>query len=268
MKNIAERFKINQFRTTTFKPQSNGSIERLAHDVLTEYLKQYISKGDWDEWLPFATFSYNSSVHEGTLFIPHELVFGTIARTPSANASVHDSSDESYTRYLENLQTTISDTITKARENLGAAKLRSKSYYDRKVNVQTFSVGDSVFLLKEPRKGKFDDEYTGPYIVTECVGERNVKIRVKNGSRGVHADKLKHAPKIKTMVQKVTRSPFLVTDTISATRYTTAGVLWDRHQSTCNHNNIETSTPFVNRNSNRIRLQRVNAQHNDALGRR
>ena len=43
MKRLAKRFRIRQFKTTAFHPQSNGSIER-SHHVLGEYLKQFVSK--------------------------------------------------------------------------------------------------------------------------------------------------------------------------------------------------------------------------------
>ena len=42
MKTIAQKFKIEQFRTTAFHPQTSGSLER-SHLVLTEYLKMFIS---------------------------------------------------------------------------------------------------------------------------------------------------------------------------------------------------------------------------------
>ncbi|XP_011638902.1 uncharacterized protein LOC105428340 [Pogonomyrmex barbatus] len=74
MRNIARKFRIKHYKTAAYRPQSNGSIER-SHEVLWEYLKQFVNKhSDWDCHLRLANFSYNTSVHEGTLFTPHELV--------------------------------------------------------------------------------------------------------------------------------------------------------------------------------------------------
>ena len=51
LKRLAKRFRINQFRTTAFYPQSNGSLER-SHHVLGEYLKQFVARNsEWDDWL-------------------------------------------------------------------------------------------------------------------------------------------------------------------------------------------------------------------------
>ena len=43
LKRLAKRYRIKQFRTTAFHPQSNGSLER-SHHVLGEYLKQFVAQ--------------------------------------------------------------------------------------------------------------------------------------------------------------------------------------------------------------------------------
>ena len=43
-------FKIRQLKSTTFHPQSLGSLER-SHHVLIQYLKQYCEKTNWDNWI-------------------------------------------------------------------------------------------------------------------------------------------------------------------------------------------------------------------------
>lgn len=39
---------------------------------------------DWDSLIPFAMFSYNTSVDEATNFTPYELIFGKTAREPTS----------------------------------------------------------------------------------------------------------------------------------------------------------------------------------------
>ncbi|KAL6419359.1 hypothetical protein ACFW04_011440 [Cataglyphis niger] len=69
----------------------------------------------------------------------------------------------------------INDIQEEAHKNLIAAKERSKYYYDRKINPQNFRVGSYVFLLKEPARGKFSDQYTGPHEVIEILPQYNKK---------------------------------------------------------------------------------------------
>jgi transposase InsO family protein len=192
MRNIAKKFRITRYQTTAYRPQSNGSIER-SHHVLWEYLKQFCERSDWDEYLRFATFSYNTSVHEGTQYTPHELIFGKTARAPSSDPPIENEPNETYFSYLENLFEKLRDTQDNARENLKRAKERSKKYYDRRMNAYTFKVGNHAYLLKEPSKGKLDDQYTGPYEIIEVLGNNNVKLQIGNRTRIVHIDKLKPA---------------------------------------------------------------------------
>ena len=100
MERLAKRFRIKQFRTTAFHPQSNGSLERSQH-VLGEYLKQFVAKNsEWDDWLELAMFSYNTSVHEGINCTPYELVFGKLAREPSSEPLSQQEKLQTYDDYL------------------------------------------------------------------------------------------------------------------------------------------------------------------------
>jgi hypothetical protein len=37
---------------------------------------------NWDEWLPFACFAYNTTPHSVTKFTPYEMLFGRITNIP------------------------------------------------------------------------------------------------------------------------------------------------------------------------------------------
>lgn len=195
MRGIARKFRITQYRTSAYRPQSNGSIER-SHHVLWEYLKQFTDRNhEWDEHIRLAMFSYNTSVHEGTRYTPHELVFGKTARAPSSDPPINETEmNVSYSQYLTALFDKIRNTQAIARENLDRSKLRSKYYYDKKINPYAFKRGDNVYLLREPSKGKLGDQYSGPYRIIEKLPNNNVKIALsREKSKIVHENKLKIA---------------------------------------------------------------------------
>lgn len=193
LKNVARRFKIRQVKTTAYRPQSNGSVER-SHQVLWEYLKQFAKKDNWDEYLRLATFSCNTSMHEGTRYTPYELVFGKVAEIPSDDPARIIDSNETYSQYLTTLFDKLRDTQKIARENLRTAKARSKRYYDRKARPREFKVGDDVYLLREPTKNKLDGQYTGPHKIIEVLHNHNVKLEIsRSRHRVVHTDKIKLA---------------------------------------------------------------------------
>lgn len=192
IKQISKLFKIKQVRTTAYHPQSNGSLER-SHLVLIEHIKHYTKNGnDWDEYIRFAIFCYNTAKHESTSFTPHQLIFGQEARLPS-DMTPTIGMTSSYNTFILDLLTNLTDIRKRAIENLKEAKLKSKSYYDRNINPQLFEAGQKVFLLNETRT-KFEDHYKGPYIIKRIIDNINAEIYItQNKTKIVHLNKLKLA---------------------------------------------------------------------------
>lgn len=85
IKDLTTTFKTRHISTTPYHPQSNGALER-SHLTLKDYLKHYIkpTQNDWDEYIPFAMFSYNTAVHASTKYTPYELLYGSKAYLPSS----------------------------------------------------------------------------------------------------------------------------------------------------------------------------------------
>ena len=77
------------------------------------------------------------------------------------------------------------------RQNLIAAKEKSKEYYDRKISPQNFKIGDSVFLLEGGELREFENQYSGPYEVLEILGKGNIKISVKNKPKIVNINRFR-----------------------------------------------------------------------------
>ena len=52
-----------------YHPESNGALKRF-HRTLAEYLRHYINaeQTDWDVWIPYAMFAYNTTPHTATGF--------------------------------------------------------------------------------------------------------------------------------------------------------------------------------------------------------
>lgn len=191
IKRFSKIFKIHQYNSTAFHPESQGSIER-SHASLVAYLRMFTNKTNWDNWLPTAMFSYNTSVHTSHGMTPFELVFGRKANIPSEFeiGAVGKTANE----FLDELINRLRDTQSLAYDRLLAAKQKSKLWYDQKVNPVNFEVGDEVFLLKDDRDDKFDDYYRPRYIIKELNGEFNATLDLGNGKeKKVHKNKLKLA---------------------------------------------------------------------------
>ena len=75
--------KIECTRTTLWRPQSDGMVERLNRTIGT-MLRLYANKdqSDWDEWLPLCNMAYNGSVHSSSGYSPFFLMYGRDLRLP------------------------------------------------------------------------------------------------------------------------------------------------------------------------------------------
>ncbi|KAL4135986.1 hypothetical protein QTP88_007560 [Uroleucon formosanum] len=82
-KECCKLLEIEKLNTTPYHPQTNGSLER-SYRTLAEYLRHYVDKDhkNWDNYIPYAMFVYNTTVHLTTKNQPYELVYGFPAVVP------------------------------------------------------------------------------------------------------------------------------------------------------------------------------------------
>lgn len=192
-KSMAKLLDINHIKTAPYHPQSNGGIERY-HRTLGQYIRAYTQKQQtlWHKYIPFFTFSYNTTVHTTTGFAPHTLVFGFETEIP---ISVKKSRPNyNYDSYHGELLSQLKAAHERSRELIQKRKLENKNRYDQK-NTSELKLkrNDLVLLYKDVRKEKFDEKYSGPYRVEEIISPAITKIRKEKRSVIVHNDKLKLA---------------------------------------------------------------------------
>jgi hypothetical protein len=74
-KELCKKFSIDKTKTTAFRPQSDGLVERFnrtLEDILSKYVSQ--NQKDWDEQHPWALMAYRSSEHDTTVLLLRECV--------------------------------------------------------------------------------------------------------------------------------------------------------------------------------------------------
>jgi hypothetical protein len=182
---------IKKINTTAYHPQSNGALER-SHRTLAEYLRHYVNekKQDWDDFIPYAMFTYNSTIHSSTKFQPHELVYGHPIKVPHT-LSRNPQPCYNYEDYTFELRRKLQEASLIARENLIDNKEKSKTVYDRKQNEINISVGDKVFIKNHIRKGKLSPKWLGPYEVISLQDNENVLIKRGRKEVRLHKNELK-----------------------------------------------------------------------------
>jgi len=190
---ICHLLKIEHRTSTAYHHQTMGMIER-NHRTLNEYLRSYVAsdKSDWDQWLKFYTYCYNttpSSVHG---YAPFELVFG---KSPTVFEFLKNNKvDPVYNieAYDKELKFRLQEAQKRAFEFIEKAKHLSKKYYDRDSNAQNIKINDKIFL-KDEASHKLDSVYKGPYKVLDVDNLGNCKIKIGTKEKIVHKNRIKPA---------------------------------------------------------------------------
>lgn len=196
LKEVTKLFQIKHLMSSAYHPQTNGALER-SHSTLKDYLKHYINDNqtDWDEYLKFAMFSYNTAIHSSTKFTPYELLFGHKPILP--NSLKHEPEFKyTYDNYMDQLKYRLNKSHHIAKENLIINKEKSKSNYDSNSKDRQFAVNDNVFLKNEITKigknKKLSSDWKGPYKIIS-ISKPNAIIQIKRKKVKVHFNRLKLA---------------------------------------------------------------------------
>jgi hypothetical protein len=138
--------------TTAYHPESNGALER-THKTLINYLRCFcnIKTNDWDEWIPFECFTYNTTPHSITKYTPYELLllFGKIANIPGKLQQTpqplynFDDIVLEIKRKMQNCQQLAKERLMKFKETQ-SQKVKSNDY--------NFNKNDLVLLREETRQ--------------------------------------------------------------------------------------------------------------------
>ncbi|KFD64065.1 hypothetical protein M514_23775 [Trichuris suis] len=126
--------------------------------------------------LPWATFAYNTSIHETTGIIPFLALFVREARLPID---------------LQSCETKLQDVHACVRQHAGIRQQQQKHYYDRRCHGNSFQQGDRVWLAV-PRKGKISPRWDGPFVIKHRITEQIYRLdRRPKRDVIVHCDHLK-----------------------------------------------------------------------------
>ena len=193
---ICKLLEIDKTRTTPYRPQSDGMIERFNR-TLQQMLAMYVNenKRDWDDHLPYVMFAYRSSIHASTGFSPNSLMLGREVNLP-LDILVGPVPDEDMCpdEYVEWVKEALQLAFEKARQNLNQSSMKQKILYDRKGKFHQFPIGSWVWRWYPPEGNqKFGLGWVGPFLVTRKFSDITYEIQESENSQAkvVHVDHLK-----------------------------------------------------------------------------
>ena len=199
MHDICRFFMIEKTRTTPYHPQGNGPVEsfnRVIADTLSKYCAE--KPQEWDVYLPYITFVYNTTVHRTIGATPYSMIFGREAQYPIDLFVPKPPGDPRLKlgEHAEELNERLYEIHTEAQMTMGTEQRRQREYFNGKVHGQPVKEGDLVWLF-EPHKAKSRKFYLpwhGPFEVLSRTSEVTYMI-CKRGNKEkwqkVHFNRLK-----------------------------------------------------------------------------
>ena len=169
-RSLFEILKVDIKLSSAFHPQTDGQTERV-NKILEQYLRCTINyqQDDWTEYLPFAEFAYNNTLHASTQQTPFFANYGYHPKLDLLNPVANNNpAAEGFAKQLSELQATMRLQLQTAQESYKASadKFRNEA--------PTFKIGDKVWLLRWNIKTKrpcykLDYRRLGPFVIQKQI---------------------------------------------------------------------------------------------------
>ena len=140
--------KVSCKLSSSYHPQSDGQTER-TNQTLEQYLRCFINyqQDDWVDFLHFAEFAYNNSVHSSTGYTPFFAIIGYHPRwTMMAHQEISKNpATEDRLCQLQEVQVALSQHLQTAQS--AHKKATNRRHLDSSPKEPKFRIGDRVWLL-------------------------------------------------------------------------------------------------------------------------
>ena len=190
---ICHLLEIKKTRSTPYRPQSNGLIERFNR-TLGKMIRSFIASNiyDWDVHIPLLTAAYRSTRHPATGFTPNKLMLGREVNLPIDILYPRPSSQEPLEshEYVAQLRERMEQCFDIARDCLKKSAIRQKRDYDSRISENKYKPGQLVYRRSHNRK-KLEKPWEGPYVVIKSLGDVVYQVTDKRKAVVLHHDMLK-----------------------------------------------------------------------------
>lgn len=191
MTEVLKILNIEKSNSTAYHPQTIGGLER-NHRVLNAFIRSALEKSlfNWDRWLPYYCFAYNTTPNSVTNYTPFELMFGRVAGFRNSKTFTDISPLYNFDSYAQEMRYRLQTAYERTKALIEVDKTKRVTRdVTTKLNPIVLRVGDKVRLRTENRN-KLDPFYEGPYLVKALDNNNNVTISKGRKDTTVHKNRL------------------------------------------------------------------------------
>ena len=189
---------ITKTRTTSYRPCSNGQIERMNRQVL-QMIRCLRDKNirDWDSYLPHIAGAIRATVSRSPGFTPNKLMLGReVYKSADLLFGTDKANRVSKTppEYVVHLEKVMKTSHKIARENLRSSVSYNKRDYDQRLYQTSYNTGDLVYVLDPSNKpgvsAKLQPIFRGPYLIIKVYSPVLYLVQDKKRKFVAHHDRL------------------------------------------------------------------------------
>jgi len=190
---------VAKVNTTPYESSSNPveRFHRSMHSLLAKVISEH--QRDWDSYLAYITFCYNTSVHQSTGYTPYFLMHGMEARWNMDVLLDNHATGGSANAQAADMAERLAEAHQAAREQLQAAAAYSKAWYDRKAKQQVFAEGEPVRVLDQRGYARRTPKWQLPYRVVGTVVRKLNDVTYVVSAKGWRQDRVLHVDKLRKM---------------------------------------------------------------------
>ncbi|KAG1699798.1 hypothetical protein DVH05_028586 [Phytophthora capsici] len=185
---LVSLLQARQINPVPYRPQMVGLVDRFHRtwkDCVAVFMQDETQK-DWNLWVKFAAYAYNSAQHSTVKLSPNELMMERRLRAPNEllrRTKVTEAGELSV--YHERLIAAMDRSRRIAEDARLREQERQAKFYNRNVRKRReFRVGDRVWLYnppRGPRATKFVHQWMGPLRILEPAGYENFLLKREDG---------------------------------------------------------------------------------------
>uniref|UniRef100_A0A803JYW4 Gypsy retrotransposon integrase-like protein 1 n=1 Tax=Xenopus tropicalis TaxID=8364 RepID=A0A803JYW4_XENTR len=169
-----------------FHPQSSGTVERGNRTLKTMLTKFCAEKpSTWAQMLPLCLMAIRSTPHSTTGVSPYQAMTGRLMRMPgnllipSATPLLQGAVTEAW---VKNVAEHINEVNKFVARNIGHSKSQIKKYFDKKVRLFEYNVGDLVMVRDFGKKEhSFTPIWRGPFTVVDKASPATYLVKTVGG---------------------------------------------------------------------------------------